>query len=107
VTLWYFVRTETPAINSFWHERKFGKKLIQCLGWMVLALFVYYGFLNLLFGPVSHRSTALFASLGGVIIGVVTFVYAVIWTKLFTIREWLLLPFGKKILRLKKIKKEK
>nr|WP_260697825.1 polysaccharide biosynthesis protein [Enterococcus mundtii] len=107
VTLWYFVRTETPAINSFWHERKFGKKLIQCLGCMVLALFVYYGFLNLLFGPVSHRSTALFASLSGVIIGVVTFVYAVIWTKLFTIREWLLLPFGKKILRLKKIKKEK
>jgi len=31
----------------------------------------------------------------------------VIWTKLFTVREWLMLPFGKKILRFNKLIKNK
>ncbi|MPM54887.1 hypothetical protein SDC9_101670 [bioreactor metagenome] len=46
-----------------------------------------------------HRSGALLISLIGVAIGGLTFVFAVISLKVFTIREWLLLPFGKKILR--------
>ncbi len=102
VTLWYFVHTEKADINSFWKERKFGKKLIQCLGWMILSLFLYYGLLILFFGPIQHRSTAFLVSLVGVIIGAFIFVNAVIWTRLFTVREWLMLPFGKKILRINK-----
>ncbi|MGM9903643.1 polysaccharide biosynthesis protein [Enterococcus sp. 10A9_DIV0425] len=103
ITLWYFIHTESSEINDFWKERHFGKKLIRCLGLMVVALFLYYGVLSL-FGPIHHRSSALLASIGGVGIGVTVFIYAVIWTKLFTLREWLLLPFGKKILRLKNTK---
>ena len=107
VTFGYFVHTETSEINQFWKERSFGKKLAQCLGWMILSLFLYYGVLTFLFGPVAHRSTAFFASLAGVGIGVFVFINAVIWTKLFTIREWLMLPFGKKILRWNKQIKNK
>ncbi len=102
VTLWYFVHTGPEALNSFWKERQFGKKLVQCLGWMIAALFMYYGVQSLIFGPVAHRSTAFFASLAGVGLGATVFIYAVIRTKLFTLREWLMLPFGKKILRLNK-----
>ncbi|EMF0075537.1 oligosaccharide flippase family protein [Enterococcus hirae] len=107
VTLWYFVHTETSEINQFWKERRFGSKLLQCLGWMILALLIYYGGLTMIFGPVVHRSSAFFASLAGVGIGAFVFVNAVIWTKLFTVREWLMLPFGKKILRFNKLIKNK
>lgn len=99
VILWYLIHTETNDINHFWKERSFGKKLIQCLAWMVLSLLLYYGARTFLFGPIVHRSSAFFASLVGVGIGGIVFVSAVIWTKLFTVREWLMLPFGKKMLR--------
>ncbi|BBU66825.1 hypothetical protein EfmKUHS13_24430 [Enterococcus faecium] len=73
---------------------------------MTVVLLLYYGVLNIVFGPVTHRSTAFFVSVIGVGIGASVFIYAVIRLRLFTVREWLMLPFGKKILRLnKKIKK--
>ena len=43
-----------------------------------------------------------FVSVIGVGIGASVFIYAVIRLRLFTVREWLMLPFGKKILRLNK-----
>lgn len=72
---------------------------------MTVVLLLYYGVLNIVFGPVTHRSTA-FVSVIGVGIGASVFIYAVIRLRLFTVREWLMLPFGKKILRLNKIKSE-
>ncbi|GEK37431.1 MULTISPECIES: oligosaccharide flippase family protein [Enterococcus] len=99
VTLWYFIHIETTEVNAFWKERAFGKKLLQSLAWMIFVLFIYYGVIQVIVGPVMHRSGALLISLIGVAIGGLTFVFAVISLKVFTIREWLLLPFGKKILR--------
>ncbi|EOK12341.1 polysaccharide biosynthesis protein [Enterococcus faecium EnGen0371] len=106
VTLWYFVRIETKELNAFWKERHFGRKLMISLLCMAVVLLLYYGVLNIVFGPVTHRSTAFFVSVIGVGIGASVFIYTVIRLRLFTVREWLMLPFGKKILRLnKKIKK--
>ena len=107
MTLWYFVRIETKELNAFWKERHFGRKLMISLLCMAVVLLLYYGVLNIVFGPVTHRSTAFFVSVIGVGIGASVFIYAVIRLRLFTVREWLMLPFGKKILRLiKKLKSE-
>ncbi len=58
VTLWYFVRIETKELNAFWKERHFGRKLMISLLCMAVVLLLYYGVLNIVFGPVTHRSTA-------------------------------------------------
>lgn len=58
VTLWYFVRIETKELNAFWKERHFGRKLMFSLLCMTVVLLLYYGVLNIVFGPVTHRSTA-------------------------------------------------
>ena len=39
-------------------ERHFGRKLIISLLCMTAVLLLYYGVLNIVFGPVTHRSTA-------------------------------------------------
>ncbi|MRB67567.1 polysaccharide biosynthesis protein, partial [Bacillus thuringiensis] len=56
VTLWYFVRIETKELNAFWKERHFGRKLIISLLCMTAVLLLYYGVLNIVFGPVTNRS---------------------------------------------------
>ncbi|MGC6768074.1 putative polysaccharide biosynthesis protein [Enterococcus sp. LJL128] len=90
------------SLNQFWTERNFLKKLLASLGIMSIVLISYQGLLNLFFGVADHRGQALLYALIGVGLGAAVFVFAVIQLRLFTVREWLMLPFGKKILRTKK-----
>ncbi|MEO1768582.1 PST family polysaccharide transporter [Enterococcus sp. 665A] len=94
-------RGSDSAITNYLKERKFGKKLTVCLGGMVISLFGYYTVLSVLGNPVQHRSQALFVALLGVLIGASMFLFLSIRLKLLTTREWLMLPMGSKILRLK------
>lgn len=93
-------RRAQSSINHFWHEGNYGKKLFICLGIMASVLFLYYSFVAILLnGPLTHRLQALLFCLGGVGLGGAAFIGAAIKIKLLTIREWLLVPFGKKLLR--------
>ncbi len=73
---------------------------------MILSCFCILWSIDAGFWPCNTAQLLSFVSLIGVIIGAFVFVNAVIWSRLFTVREWLMLPFGKKILRInKQIKK--
>ena len=101
-TLGCLMKMADRDLNRFWLERNFLKKLLTSLGIMVIVLLIYQGLLGLFFGVATHRGQALFYALGGVGIGIAVFLLAIIQLRVFTIREWLMVPFGKKVLRLKK-----
>lgn len=94
-------RGSDPELIGYLKERKFGKKLVACLSGMAISLFGYYTVLLVLGNPVQHRSQALLAALFGVLIGASIFLFLAIRLKLLTTREWLMLPMGSKILRLR------
>jgi PST family polysaccharide transporter len=99
-TLLYFVLSEKKALNRFWTERGYGKKLLLCLGVMAIALFLYYGVVTVLNGgSVTRRLSAFVFCLGGVLFGGTVFITMALKVQLLTIREWLLVPFGKKLLK--------
>ncbi|KAF1304476.1 MULTISPECIES: putative polysaccharide biosynthesis protein [Enterococcus] len=102
IVLQRLIKKEDARLNAFWRERKFGRTLIFCIGIMICSILVYYSGVAFLFGNVQHRLQALGISVVGVAIGVVFFIGSAIRLRLFTVREWLLLPFGKKILRFKR-----
>lgn len=102
ITLFCLIFTTSKEINQFWFERSFLKKLLSSLGIMVATLLIYQGILSMIVGVADHRGQALIFALLGVFIGVVVFLAAIVQLKLFTVREWLMVPFGKKILRFKK-----
>ncbi|EOL44623.1 putative polysaccharide biosynthesis protein [Enterococcus caccae] len=99
VLLIFFSKKE---INRFAVENHFFRKLIISLGLMGFVLLCYQGIVALLLGVVSHRGQALLITIIGVLVGGGSFLYIIIKMKLFTIREWLTLPFGAKILRMKR-----
>lgn len=101
VTLLYLIRREDEAINSFWRERHFSRKLLRSTGAMIMMILVYYLILVIILDPRTHRLSTLLMAIGGVSVGVTAFVRSAIRNQLFTVREWLLLPFGKKILTFK------
>ncbi|MBP1044052.1 polysaccharide biosynthesis protein [Vagococcus sp. BWB3-3] len=77
-------------------------KLMICLGMMVVTLVVYrWGVDSWL---VANESRPLFmaGALVGVALGGSVFLWLLISSRLFTLREWLMIPMGKKLLRLKK-----
>lgn len=100
-TLLCFTRAKDIQLNGFWKENRFWQKLVLCLGLMVAALLIYYGVAAWLLGSGDSRLQALVFSIIGVIVGGLAFILAALRLQLFTIREWLLLPFGKKILKFK------
>ncbi|MEI5994510.1 putative polysaccharide biosynthesis protein [Candidatus Enterococcus mansonii] len=101
-TLFLLVIFSKKEINCFIKEQHFFRKLIISLGLMGIVLLCYQGIIGVLFGVVSHRGQALVITLVGVLLGGTTFIVTIIKIKLFTIREWLTLPFGAKILRIKR-----
>lgn len=101
MTLTCLLLFSKKEINFFLIEDHFIGKLIVSLGFMIIVLLCYQGSLSILFGPIQHRSQALLVALIGVAFGGVAFLFIIIRIKLFTIREWLSLPFGAKILRMK------
>lgn len=99
VTLLLLIRRESPAVNFFWRERHFGNKLLLSLLVMTSTLFLYNLGVEWFLGSLQHRSQALWLALLGVVIGVVVLVVTAVKVRLFTYREWLMLPFAKKIMR--------
>lgn len=102
ITMLCLTLTTGKEINQFWFERGFLKKLLGSLGIMVSALLIYQGIVSMIVGVANHRGQALVFALIGVVIGVAVFLFAIVQLRLFTVREWLMVPFGKKILRMKK-----
>ncbi|WP_438717042.1 putative polysaccharide biosynthesis protein [Enterococcus sp. AZ109] len=95
-------RGSEEELTGYLRERNFGKKLVTCLSGMTVSIFGYYTVLQVLGNPVQHRSQALFAAVIGVIIGASIFLFLAIRLKLLTTREWLMLPMGSKILRMRR-----
>ncbi|MTD39963.1 oligosaccharide flippase family protein [Erwinia sp. CPCC 100877] len=97
------VHFSSKELNQFASDQQFLKKLLISLALMTAVLLLFQGSVGLLLGgPVTHRGQALVVTLLGVLLGGVTFIYTIIKIKLFTLREWLTLPFGAKILRMKR-----
>lgn len=94
------VKHEEKKINIFWTEKAFGKKLLKCLLVMTLVLIVFLLGSQLFLSGLSSRFSALLFSLLGVGAGVAVFIKAAIYWQLFSLREWLMLPLGTKILRI-------
>lgn len=101
VCLFILARRLPKAINAFVYENHFIQKLSGCLGGMVVAL-ILYRFAVGSFDVFASRTSTLLVSVGGVGVGVLVFIVLLFRLKLFTIREWLTLPFGAKILRMKR-----
>ncbi|MBO0440737.1 putative polysaccharide biosynthesis protein [Candidatus Enterococcus ikei] len=101
-TLFCLVLFSKKEINRFAAENHFLKKLTISLGTMGVVLLCYQGIIAIVLGTVSHRGQALFVTILGVLLGGATFLFIIIKINLFTIREWLTLPFGAKILRMKR-----
>ncbi len=100
VTLFILRTASDRETRNYLRERYFLRKLIICLSGMVVMLLCYYGGINLVFGTVAKRSLALVAAVLGVVLGGSTFIVLAIQLRLLTIREWLMLPFGSKLLRI-------
>lgn len=98
VTLLYLARKAGPVLGRFYRYQHFLAKTLLALGTMSLVL----GAFLLLVGPLaaSSRTWSLLFSIVGVVIGAGSFLFMIIRLQIFTLREWLLIPFGKKILRL-------
>lgn len=101
-TLVFIILFSKKEINRFVVEHFFLKKLVISIGIMMSVLMLYQGGIALLFNVISHRGQALIVALLGVVIGGTTFIYTIVKIQLFTVREWLMLPFGAKLLRMKK-----
>jgi len=98
--VWSEHRGKASNLNQFWFEGKYGKKLFACLAAMTSGLFLYYAGISILInGTLAHRWQAFLFCIGGVIIGGGIFIFTALKINLLTVREWLLVPFGKKILR--------
>lgn len=99
VILWYLIKKEDAQVNVFWGERHFGRKLITCAVGMASGLWFFYELLTYVISAPDSRLQALLFSLSGVVVGGTIFIQLAIRLELLTLREWLMIPFGKKILR--------
>ncbi|OJG42455.1 polysaccharide biosynthesis protein [Enterococcus gilvus] len=95
--LHYACNRETRAYGK---QRHFMRNLFICLAGMIIVLLCYYGGISIIFGAIQKRSFALVAAIFGVGIGGSAFLMLAIQLRLLTIREWLMLPFGSKLLRI-------
>lgn len=97
VTYGYLYYKSTPFLKGYYHYYGFFKKLSLSLGTMGVSLFLF----RLLFLPFALQSRlfSLGLSIIGVCVGGGVFLVVMIRLHLFTIREWLLLPYGKQIFR--------
>ena len=100
IALFILHLTSERETRNYGNERRFNQKLLLCLIGMVVVLLCYYGGISLIFGVVHKRSIALIAAILGGAIGGSTFIILAIQIRLLTIREWLMLPFGIKLLRI-------
>ena len=105
VTLLCLIKNESSSVNRFWYERAFGWRVMAALSVMVVSLLLFNQSVAWLYGPLKHRKMALLFALLGVLVGMSSLLFALLKFQVFTVREWLLLPFGKKILQKTRRKK--
>ena len=76
-------------------------KLVLVSGIMGMAVLLTSHEIQSLVGPIlaNDRWMTGMITLVGVIVGVVVFVAGAIAVRLFTIREWLVLPYGKRVMK--------
>lgn len=101
VLVGYFRREqikETLNLRFLW-------KLATCLGMMVVSLSGYRWLLDQWLAAVDSRLLYLGAAIVGVVIGGSVFVWLLVKGQLFTLREWLSIPMGKKLVRYQKQKR--
>lgn len=82
-------------------------KLLLCVGIMGVTLVLYKNGIGYLFGVHLKRIFAICSALIGVLIGAIIFLFSILKLKVFSLREWLLIPYGKKLLSLKNRNGEK
>ncbi|AVK64411.1 sugar transporter [Lactobacillus sp. CBA3606] len=77
-------------------------KLLAVSGLMGIVVLLTSHEVRALVGPAmaNNRGIAGLITLAGVVVGVVVFVAGAVGARLFTIREWLVLPYGKKLIKL-------
>lgn len=75
-------------------------KLVICCWIMTFVITIVFLFLGQ-WAFIATRSGSLVAIIIGISIGVPLFVWLIFKFKLFTIREWLYMPFGKRIVRIR------
>ncbi|WP_146624192.1 putative polysaccharide biosynthesis protein [Enterococcus florum] len=92
---------QSVGLTGYLQQRSFGYKLLGCLLGMSAVLLLYHCCMYLFFGTIAHRGQALILAVIGVGIGGGTFLFLAVRLKLLTVREWLMLPLGNKLLRLK------
>lgn len=98
VTLLCLKKQTGKTLKKQLYPHFFLPKLFFSLGIMGVVLVAYQVLLGQFF--LQHRLYALLFSMLGVVLGALTFVVMILWLKVFTIREWLMLPYGDKILKL-------
>ena len=98
LTLIYLQGRTEKTVRQFYRQHHYLPKITLALGTMAAILLAFMQ----LFAPVysGHRFLSLLFALLGVILGVSWFLFISVRSNLFTVREWLLLPGGKKLLRL-------
>lgn len=96
-TLFYLRYHNDHVLKKYYQTFGFSFKLGGLLSTLVLILGVY----QRIFYPFATKSRflALLLGLGGVILGGVWVLWASVTLNVFTLREWLLLPYGKQIWR--------
>lgn len=89
----------SPSMSKSGINSWFIWKLLTCLGMMVISLAVYRGFVESWLMASESRLLFFIASVVGVAIGGTVFLWMLVKIRLFTLREWLMIPMGKKLLR--------
>lgn len=95
-----FLYFDEMKVRLFWTNRLFGWRLIGVLCGMILAVLSYDFLWYTILAGQYHRGVTLAISFVGVVLGASVFLIGAVKLKLFTIREWLMIPFGKKLIRL-------
>lgn len=76
-------------------------KLTTCLGMMVISLALYRWLVDSWLFASDSRLLFFIGAIVGVVIGGSVFLWLLVRRRVFTLREWLMIPMGKKLLRLK------
>lgn len=80
-------------------KKSFGLKLIFSSGLMAISVWVVTWVTEMFVLNNGSRLASFGIVLIGILIGVIVFVFCLLKWKVLTVREWLTLPFGKRILR--------
>ncbi|MDE1549315.1 putative polysaccharide biosynthesis protein [Jeotgalibaca caeni] len=97
--VWLMGRNLPLSLKGVWQKDRFGFKITGGAFLLFGGAIFTKTMLRMLFFPELTRTSAMIVAICTVLIGVLLFGVYLLKVKVFTIREWLSLPLGKKILR--------